>query len=78
MINANVHNKDLVVLQKTDIADNMEIVAVYYNGCTTLKRIVRMGDTVLLMSENPDYEPINITEGELRIMGKLIGVIRQV
>jgi len=78
MINANIHNGDLVLLQKTEIADNTDIVAVGYNGCTTLKKIVRMGDSVLLMSENPDYEPINITEGELRIMGRLVGVVRQI
>lgn len=78
MINAGINNGDLVLIESAQTADNMEIVAAYYNGATTLKRIVRMGDTVLLMSENPEYEPINITEGELRVMGKLIGVLSQV
>lgn len=36
-----------------------------------------MGDSVLLISANPKYEPIHIEEGDLSIMGKLVGVIKQ-
>jgi SOS-response transcriptional repressor LexA len=36
-----------------------------------------MGGTVLLIPENSKYEPINIKEGELRIVGKVVGVMRK-
>jgi len=77
MIDAGIDNGDMVVIHQCNTANDREIVAVDYNGSTTLKRIMRMGNSVLLISENRDYEPINITEGELRIMGKLIGVIKR-
>lgn len=76
MINANIDNGDSVVLQSCSTADPMDIVAVYYNGTTTLKKFMPMGGTVLLISENPNYEPINISEGDFRIMGKLVGILK--
>lgn len=76
MINANIDNGDLVVLQSASTADQMDIVAVYYNGTTTLKRFMTMGSTVILVSENSNYEPINISEGDFRIMGKLVGILK--
>ncbi len=36
-----------------------------------------MGDTVLLVSENAKYEPISISEGDFKVMGKLVGVIKR-
>lgn len=78
MIGAGIDNGDYVVLQKADTVQAHEIAAVYYNGCTTLKKIMRMGDTILLISENPAYEPIQISEGDFGVMGKLVGVIKNI
>ena len=77
MIGAGIDNGDLVIIQKVDSVDNHQIAAIEYNGGTTLKRIMKMGDSVLLISENPDYEPINISEGELRVVGRLIDVVKK-
>jgi SOS-response transcriptional repressor LexA len=35
-----------------------------------------MGDTILLMAENPDYEPINVGEGQMSILGVAVGVLK--
>lgn len=78
MINANINNEDLVVIHKQDTANNYEIVAVDLDGNTTLKRFVKMGDTILLMPENPDYEPINVTEHQMTILGVTVGVIKNI
>ena len=77
MIGAGIDNGDLVIIQKVDSVDNHQIAAIEYNGGTTLKRLMKMGDSVLLISENPDYEPINISEGELRVVGRLIDVVKK-
>ena len=50
MINTNIDNGDSVVLQSSSTAEPMDIVAVYYNGTTTLKNFMPMGSTVLLIS----------------------------
>lgn len=76
MINANINDGDLVVIRQQDTANNYEIVAVDLDGNTTLKRFMRMGDTVLLIPENPNYEPINVTEGQIRILGIAMGVVK--
>lgn len=77
MINANINDGDLVVIRQQDTANNYEIVAVDLDGNTTLKRFMRMGDTVLLIPENPNYEPINVTEGQIRILGIAMGVVKR-
>jgi SOS regulatory protein LexA len=78
MINANINNGDLVVIRQQNTANNYEIVAVDLDGNTTLKRFVRMGDTILLMAENADYEPINVGEGQMSILGVAVGVVKRI
>ena len=75
MIGAGIDDGDYVVIEVGNV-NNHEIGAVYYNGTTTLKRIVQDKERILLVSENPKYVPIVIEEGEFRVMGKLIGVIK--
>jgi len=43
----------------------------------TLKRFVRMGDTVLLMPENPKYEPIQLADNQARIVGVVVGLLKK-
>ena len=77
MIEANIDDGDFVVIQAGAVNNN-EIAAVYYNGATTLKRIVQEEDRVLLVSENPKYRPIVIEDGDFRVMGKLVGIIKPI
>ncbi|SHI00714.1 S24 family peptidase [Clostridium grantii] len=73
MIDANINSGDYVLLQSQITAENRQIVAVSQDGCATLKRYIKMGSTVLLMPENPAYEPIQITSDEARILGVMVG-----
>lgn len=77
MIGAGIDDGDYVVVDSEMAVNTQDIGVVYYNGATTLKRIVPMGDTILLMSENPDYEPIHISEGDFKLQGKLVGVVKK-
>lgn len=77
MIGADISDGDYVVIQAGNVNQN-EIAAVYYNGATTLKRIVQEEEHILLYSENPKYGPIRIEDGDFRVMGKLIGVIKNI
>lgn len=76
MIDAGIDNRAHVIIEETSNLESQQIGAVYYNGGVTLKRVVQMGETVLLMSENPKYEPIHIEEDNFKVMGKLIGVVK--
>lgn len=75
MIGVDISDGDYVVIQAGNVNNN-EIAAVYYNGATTLKRIVQEEEHILLCSENSKYGPIVIEDGDFRVMGKLIGVIK--
>lgn len=58
MINAGIYSGDLVLIRRQQSADNGQIIAARVNGDeATLKRFKQQGDMVLLLPENPDYEP---------------------
>lgn len=75
MIGADISDGDWVIIEP-DSGRNGEIVAVYYKGAITLKRIVKEEGRILLISENEKYQPIIIEEDDFRVMGRLIGVIK--
>ena len=77
MIGIGIEDGNYVVIEVGVNVGNHDIIAAYYNGGTTLKRLMMMGDTVLLVSENAKYEPISISEGDFKVMGKLVGVIKR-
>jgi repressor LexA len=76
MIDAYVDDGDIIVLERTDVADSGEmVVALLSDGSVTLKRLKIEKDRILLLPENPAFDPIEVEE--LRIVGKVIGVIRK-
>lgn len=67
----------LVLIKEQSYVESGAIAAVLVNGDTeaTLKRIKRQGDMVILMPDNPDHEPIVVTqENPARIIGKAVQV----
>lgn len=58
MKNAGIHTEDLVLIRRQKCADDGQVVAARVNGDeATLKRYKRQGNSVLLLPENPDFEP---------------------
>jgi repressor LexA len=78
MIDAGIFDGDLVVIRRQPDALNGELVAALIEGEeATVKRFKREGDRVLLIAENPAYEPIVLTQG-VEIIGKVVAVLRTV
>ena len=78
MIDAGIFDGDLVVVRRQPDAQNGELVAALIDGEeATVKRFKRDGDRVLLIAENPAYEPIVLTGG-VEIVGKVVAVLRTV
>ena len=46
------------------------------DGSVTLKRLRRENGRTTLVPENPAYRPIEVT-GDIRILGRVIGVLRK-
>lgn len=80
MIGAGIPDGSQVLVHIQQDADNGQIVACRVNGDeATLKRFRQTGDTVLLMPENPKYEPIIVPASQFRTgEAEILGVVKQV
>ncbi|MGB5932142.1 MAG: transcriptional repressor LexA [Anaerolineae bacterium] len=79
MIDALVHDGDIVIMKHQKEAENGEMVAVWLRdkGETTLKKIYHEGERVRLQPANPLLEPIYVHPGDVEIQGKVMVVIRR-
>lgn len=67
----------LVLIREQPEVESGAIAAVLVNGETeaTLKRIKRQGNMMILMPDNPEYEPIIVTpDNPARIIGRAVQV----
>jgi repressor LexA len=77
MIDAHITDGDFVVIRKQDTARNGDIVvAQVEENAVTLKRFFKEKNRVRLQPANESYQPMFYDD--VRIQGKLIGVIRRV
>ena len=70
----------LVLIRKQEEVENGEIAAVLVNGDTeaTLKKVRKLGDTILLEAINEEYAPYLVNkENPARIIGKAIKVLNE-
>ena len=78
MINEGIHDGDTVLIKKTNIAENGDIiVALIDDNEATLKRIRKKGQSIALESANPIYETRILSGHRVKIQGKLIGLLRK-
>jgi len=79
MIEAGIFDGDLAQVRPQSTAQNGEIVVVLVNDEATLKRFYRDGRQIRLQPENARLQPIILApeDGEVRIIGKLVGLYRQ-
>lgn len=81
MIDAMVHDGDIVVMRPAEEVANGEMAAVWLRDReeATLKRVYREGGRVRLQPANPTMEPIYVDDPrQVQIQGKVVMVIRQV
>ncbi len=74
MINCGIFDKDIVVCEKTPVAEIGEIVIALIGDEATCKRFYRENGAFRLQPENDDYAPIIVDE--LEILGKVVASIR--
>ncbi len=77
MINARIHDGDIVFIKEMPIVDNGEIAAIIIDDEATLKRVYYYPEKgkLILSPENPKYEPFVYVGEELnsiRILGKAV------
>ena len=78
MVEAGIHEGDLVLIRRCDAAENNTIVvALVDEGEATLKRLHRRGDQIALEAANPAYETRVYRADQVRVQGRLVGLIRR-
>lgn len=78
MVEAGIHDGDLIILKRTDDASNGDIVvALIDEEEATLKRIRRKGASVALEAANPAFETRIFGPDRVRIQGRLVALIRR-
>ena len=80
MIDAHIMDGDLVFVRKQETAGSGDIVAAMVDGEATVKRFARESGAVVLRPEHPTMKPIVVEagRGDFRILGKVVGVMRQI
>lgn len=77
MKDAGIFDGDLLAVKKASEARNGQIVVVRIGDDVTVKRLSRSSNQVILLPENPDFEPIIVTDPEsLSLEGIAVGLIR--
>jgi repressor LexA len=77
MIGAGILDGDRVIVKQQGTAENGEIVCALINGEATLKRFYKKAGVITLKAENDEYPPITVSEGEFRIAGRVVGLMRK-
>ncbi len=78
MINAGIHDGDLLVVDRSLEAAHNRVVIAALDGELMVKRLVRRQGRVWLLPENPDYPEVDITEREhVHIWGVVSYVIHK-
>ena len=77
MIEAGINDGDVVVIRETSVAENGDIVvALVEDHEATLKRFKRKGNTIALEAANPLYETRVFQADQVKVQGRLVGLIR--
>ncbi len=76
MVDAYIDDGDRVLVERTNSANSGEMVVAFLDdGSVTLKRLKIDNGDVFLVPENPEFEPVRVKE--LRVLGRVIGVLRK-
>ncbi|MDW8008458.1 MAG: transcriptional repressor LexA [Chloroflexota bacterium] len=78
MVDALVHDGDIVVLEPTPAIRDGEMAAVWLKreGAATLKRLYREGDRVRLQPANEAMAPIYVEAEGVEVQGRVVAVLR--
>lgn len=74
MIDAGIFDDDIIIVNRTPVAENGEIVVALVDDEVTVKRFYKEKDHFRLQPENDVFEPIIVDE--VVLLGKVISLIR--
>lgn len=79
MLGAGIYPDDILIVDRSLDVKNGKIVIAAVNGDLTVKRFEKKGNVIKLLPENPEYDAIEINEGDdIHIWGVVTGVVHKV
>ncbi|WP_315114811.1 transcriptional repressor LexA [uncultured Clostridium sp.] len=75
MIDAGIMDEDWVIIEKSNSADNGEIIVALIENEATVKRFYKEDGYIRLQPENKDMQPILVKD--CKIIGKIVGLFRK-
>lgn len=76
MIDAGIHDNDLIAVKKQSTADIGQIVVARHDDDVTVKELCIENGEVILLPANDDYDPIHIPGDQVVIEGVYAGLVR--
>lgn len=76
MIKAGIFDGDKIVVRRQPTAENGEIVVALIDDSATVKRFYRRNGEIILHPENDELSDMVFTDGEVSILGKVLGLMR--
>jgi repressor LexA len=76
MVDAHITDGDFVVIKPQQTAQNGDLVAAMLEDEATVKTFEQSGSSTRLLPANPNYEPIDFSREGSRVIGRVIGLIR--
>ncbi len=76
MINAGIYDGDKIIVRRQQSADNGEIVVALAEDSATVKRIFFRDGKIILHPENETLSDMIFEPGEISVLGKVVGLIR--
>lgn len=79
MINAGIHNGDILIVDRSLEASDKKIIVAVVNGELTVKRVRKEKGKLFLVPENDDFTPLCVTEEmDFQVWGVVTSVIHKV
>jgi repressor LexA len=76
MIDAGIFDGDKIIVRRCPTAENGEIVVAMVDDSATVKRFYRRNGKIILHPENESLSDLIFENGEVSILGKVIGLMR--
>ena len=76
MSHPDIMNGDKIVVRRQQTAENGEIVVALVEDSATVKRFFRRNGQIVLHPENEALSDMIYQDGEVSLLGKVIGLIR--
>lgn len=76
MIDAGIMNGDKIIVRRQETAENGEIVVALVEDSATVKRFYRKNGQIILHPENEALSDMVFEDGQVSILGKVVGLMR--